>query len=72
MKKKEKDRSSQIPMYKPKLNMKTLWRQKWLLLMSVPFIVWLIIFRFIPLWGWTMAFQEVKPATADPFGREKA
>ena len=64
MKKKEKDRSSQISMYKPKLNLKTLWRQKWLLLMSVPFIVWLIIFRFIPLWGWTMAFQEVKPATA--------
>ena len=31
--------------------------------MSVPFVIWLIIFKYIPLWGWTMAFQEVKPAT---------
>ena len=29
--------------------------------MSVPFVIWLIIFKYIPLWGWTMAFQEVTP-----------
>ncbi len=40
-----------------------LWRQRYLLLMSLPFVVWVIIFKYIPLWGWTMAFQEVKPAT---------
>ena len=40
-----------------------LWKQRWLLVMSVPFVIWLIIFKYIPLWGWTMAFQEVKPAT---------
>ncbi len=28
--------------------------------MSVPFVIWLIIFKYIPLWGWTMAFQEAK------------
>ena len=37
--------------------------QRWLLLMSLPFVVWLVIFKYIPLWGWTMAFQEVRPAT---------
>lgn len=40
-----------------------LWRQRYLLFMSLPFVVWVIIFKYIPLWGWTMAFQEVKPAT---------
>ena len=37
--------------------------QRWLLLMSMPFVVWLVIFKYVPLWGWTMAFQEVRPAT---------
>ncbi len=40
-----------------------LWKQRYLLMMSLPFVIWLIIFKYIPLWGWTMAFQEVKPAT---------
>ena len=38
-----------------------MWKQRYLLLMSVPFVIWLIIFKYVPLWGWTMAFQEVKP-----------
>ncbi|MDO5346206.1 MAG: ABC transporter permease subunit [Lachnospiraceae bacterium] len=45
-----------------------MWKQRYLLLMSVPFLIWLVIFKYIPLWGWTMAFQEVKPATfSKPF-----
>jgi len=40
---------------------KRLYNQRYLLLMSVPFIVWLVIFRYIPIWGWTMAFQDYKP-----------
>lgn len=35
--------------------------QKYLILMTLPFVIWVIIFRYIPLWGWTMAFQEYKP-----------
>nr|WP_245308224.1 sugar ABC transporter permease [Halalkalibacter urbisdiaboli] len=30
--------------------------------MSVPFIIWIFIFKYIPLYGWTMAFQDFKPA----------
>lgn len=36
-------------------------KQKYLLFMSVPFFIWVIIFRYLPLWGWTMAFQNYKP-----------
>lgn len=46
---------------KAKFSMELMWKQRYLLAMSVPFVIWLIIFKYIPLWGWTMAFQEVKP-----------
>jgi len=36
-------------------------KQKLLILMSVPFVIYVIIFRYVPLWGWTMAFQDYKP-----------
>ena len=35
--------------------------QRYLLLLSVPFVVWLIVFRYIPLIGWLMAFQDYRP-----------
>lgn len=40
---------------------KTLLQQRVLVLMSVPFVIWLFIFRYLPLWGWTMAFQRYRP-----------
>ncbi|NHN35392.1 ABC transporter permease [Paenibacillus agricola] len=36
--------------------------QKVLVAMSVPFLIWLFIFKYLPIWGWTIAFQEFKPA----------
>lgn len=36
-------------------------KQKALVFMSVPFVLYIILFRYIPLWGWTMAFQDYKP-----------
>jgi putative aldouronate transport system permease protein len=46
------------------------WQQFWktasnqhqLYLMSVPFMVLVLIFNYLPMWGWTMAFQKVKTA----------
>jgi putative aldouronate transport system permease protein len=29
--------------------------------MSVPFVLWLVVFKYIPIWGWLMAFQDYKP-----------
>lgn len=37
-------------------------RQHPLIMMSVPFLIWLFIFKYVPLWGWTIAFQDYKPA----------
>lgn len=39
-------------------------RQKELLFMSIPFIIYVIIFSYAPLTGWTMAFQKYKPGKA--------
>ncbi|WP_238323036.1 ABC transporter permease [Gorillibacterium massiliense] len=38
-----------------------LFRQRYLLLMSLPFVVWFIVFSYFPLAGWVMAFQNYKP-----------
>lgn len=37
-------------------------KQKALIFMSVPFVLYIVLFRYIPLWGWTMAFQNYKPS----------
>ena len=44
-----------------KSKLKLLGKQKLLILMSVPFVLYIILFRYVPLWGWTMAFQDYKP-----------
>ncbi|MGN7358311.1 ABC transporter permease [Paenibacillus sp. SAF-054] len=51
---------------KPLDTRKRFWRtfknQKYLYLMSLPFVIWAFVFNYLPLWGWTMAFQKYKPA----------
>ncbi|XID90688.1 ABC transporter permease [Paenibacillaceae bacterium WGS1546] len=37
-------------------------QQRALVLMSIPFVIWLFVFKYVPLWGWTIAFQDFKPA----------
>ncbi len=41
---------------------KTLINQRQLVLMAVPIMLYVILFTYVPLWGWTMAFQDYKPA----------
>lgn len=41
---------------------RTALQQKYLYFMSLPFIIWAFVFSYLPLWGWTMAFQDFKPA----------
>ena len=40
---------------------KTALSQKYLIFMSFPFVIWAVIFCYVPLYGWTMAFQNYKP-----------
>ncbi|MFC5471202.1 ABC transporter permease [Cohnella suwonensis] len=28
--------------------------------MSIPFVIWVFVFSYLPLWGWTMAFQKFR------------
>jgi putative aldouronate transport system permease protein len=44
------------------LFLKKLKTQKALMAMSIPFVIWLFIFKYVPLWGWSIAFQDYKPA----------
>lgn len=34
--------------------------QQYLYYMSIPFVIWVFVFQYLPLWGWTMAFQKYK------------
>jgi putative aldouronate transport system permease protein len=43
------------------LTLMRLGRQKQLLYMSVPIMLYVILFTYVPLWGWTMAFQQYRP-----------
>lgn len=40
---------------------RTMLQQKILYLMSLPFVIWLVVFSYLPVWGWLMAFQNYKP-----------
>ncbi|MEK0314817.1 ABC transporter permease [Cohnella sp. 56] len=47
-----------------KLFFKRLVSQRILVLMSVPFVIWLFVFKYVPVWGWTIAFQDYQPSLA--------
>jgi putative aldouronate transport system permease protein len=40
---------------------KLLLKQRTLVFMSVPFVIWIFVFKYLPLWGWTIAFQHYRP-----------
>jgi len=47
---------------------RTAWKvfknQKYLYFMSIPFVLWVFVFQYLPLWGWTMAFQKYRPGVS--------
>ncbi|MCJ7840162.1 sugar ABC transporter permease [Lederbergia sp. NSJ-179] len=43
---------------------KTFFSQKVLYMMSLPFVLWVFVFNYLPVWGWTMAFQNFRPGRA--------
>lgn len=53
--------NNQIKVTDKKKIFKKIWEQKYLFLMSLPLVIWGIIFKYFPLFGWTMAFQNYKP-----------
>ncbi len=47
---------------KTKISWKEMKKQKELILLSIPFLIYVVIFNYGPLFGWVMAFQNYKPA----------
>ena len=47
--------------YKPKINMRELKRQRFLIFWSILFVIYGFIFYYLPVGGWIMAFQNYKP-----------
>ncbi|MBP2115796.1 ABC transporter permease subunit [Paenibacillus silagei] len=43
--------------------------QQQLIWMSVPLMLYIILFAYVPVWGWTMAFQNYRPAKS--FGEQE-
>lgn len=41
---------------------RTLWDQKQLMLMSVPMLLYVLLFNYYPMWGWITAFEDFDPA----------
>lgn len=61
------------PLKKRKKNKRWTWKtiieQRQLIFMSVPLLAYIITFAYVPIWGWTMAFQDYKPARS--FSQQK-
>ncbi|WP_342417940.1 ABC transporter permease subunit [Paenibacillus sp. FSL R10-2782] len=47
-----------------KYNLRRMRSQQQLLWMSIPFVIFICIFAYGPLWGWLMAFQNYKPGVS--------
>lgn len=58
---KRKLRSERNAEPKVELSRRTLLRQRELILITIPFVLYGILFYYIPLGGWVMAFQQYKP-----------
>jgi len=54
-------KSPDIAIIKQKSFFYKLSRQQQLFFMSLPIVLYIILFVYVPLWGWTMAFQRYKP-----------
>ncbi|MFA9557700.1 ABC transporter permease [Evansella sp. AB-rgal1] len=61
MKVTEKVDTTTIIIPKQKNFWKKMREQKILYMMSIPVVIWVFIFNYLPVWGWTMAFQNFRP-----------
>ncbi|OMF94768.1 protein lplB [Paenibacillus sp. FSL R7-0337] len=51
-----------VGLNKTRLFFNRLIQQRTLAFMCIPFVIWAFVFKYLPIWGWTMAFQNYKPA----------
>jgi putative aldouronate transport system permease protein len=48
---------------------KTFWNQRHMYMMSIPFAIMVVVFNYVPIWGWLMAFQKFRPGR--PFWEQR-
>ncbi len=58
-----------IPVHRKKPLLKRIVEQRQLIVLSVPFLLLVLVFNYLPIWGWLMAFQNFKPVSGI-FGSE--
>lgn len=55
---------TEIPASENKKDKRITWnrikRQKELVFISIPYVLYILLFAYLPLWGWSMAFQDYK------------
>ena len=57
------DAAKDVVVKKNKKSLATrIWQQKELVFIALPFVIYILVFNYAPLMGWTMAFQKYKPA----------
>ncbi|MGB8451041.1 MAG: ABC transporter permease subunit [Anaerocolumna sp.] len=54
-------RTERVKAVKVKITWKDIIKQRELILLSIPFVAYVILFNYAPLVGWVMAFQKYKP-----------
>lgn len=47
---------------RPGISWKTISRQRTLILLSIPFVLYVVVFNYLPLFGWCVAFLKYRPA----------
>ncbi|MBB2183853.1 sugar ABC transporter permease [Lachnospiraceae bacterium MD1] len=55
-------RPEKVKEVKTKITWKEMKKQKELILLSLPYVFYVLLFSYVPLIGWIMAFQKYKPA----------
>lgn len=59
--KKNQITARQGKMVKKKITWEAIKKQKLLVFMTIPFVIWLAVFAYSPLVGWILAFQDYRP-----------
>lgn len=55
------DATKDVTVKKKKTLATRMWQQKELILIALPFVVYILVFNYAPLMGWLMAFQRYRP-----------
>ena len=55
---------------KPKITWDRIKAQRVLLLMAVPLLAYQILFKYVPVYGWSIAFQDYKPGRGSIWNQE--